>query len=311
MVISTTVGGGYDIFGRMFARHMGKYLPGGNARFAVKNMPGAGGLVATNHMFNVAERDGSTIAVVSREALTEPLLVDRTDAGQVRSATFRVARFAKSRSRDDLYIDRVARAIDRGRPATRSNAGHVKRGKFDRRDGTKTPERAHRDEVQGDHRISRIDGIDPGDGAKRGRWPILAGLGGAGSEQGQRSRCRRQGAPDRLPQPGRQPCFQRSSQCHGSRNDSGVQTDSRRCTVEPRSRAAVLRAARRARRSCQALHTRTPHSGPKPLSRSTSSVRHAASVDSEPGSNSQSSILDHPNVRNDLFKPWSFKTKLS
>ena len=81
MLIGTTVGGGYDIFGRMFARHMGKYLPGGNAQFAVKNMPGAGGLVATNHMFNVAERDGSTIAVVNREALTEPLLsTERTQA---------------------------------------------------------------------------------------------------------------------------------------------------------------------------------------------------------------------------------------
>ena len=81
MLISTTVGGGYDIFGRMFARHMGKYLPSGTARFTVRNMPGAGGLVATNHMFNVAERDGSTIAVVNREALTEPLFsADRTQA---------------------------------------------------------------------------------------------------------------------------------------------------------------------------------------------------------------------------------------
>lgn len=81
MVISTTVGGGYDIFGRMFARHMGKYLPNGNARFVVKNMPGAGGLVGTNHMYNLAERDGSTIAVVNREALVEPLLaVDATQA---------------------------------------------------------------------------------------------------------------------------------------------------------------------------------------------------------------------------------------
>src|SRR6476620_2559673 len=81
MLIGTTAGGGYDIFGRMFARHMGKYLPGGTARFIVKNMPGAGGLVATNHMFNVADRDGSTIAVVNREALTEPLFsADHTQA---------------------------------------------------------------------------------------------------------------------------------------------------------------------------------------------------------------------------------------
>ena len=34
MVIGTTVGGGYDIFGRMFAA-MGKYLPGGNAQFTM------------------------------------------------------------------------------------------------------------------------------------------------------------------------------------------------------------------------------------------------------------------------------------
>jgi tripartite-type tricarboxylate transporter receptor subunit TctC len=81
MVVGTTAGGGYDIFGRMFARHMGKYLPKGNARFVVKNMPGAGGLVTTNYIHNIAERDGATIAVVSREALVEPLLgVDASQA---------------------------------------------------------------------------------------------------------------------------------------------------------------------------------------------------------------------------------------
>src|SRR5262245_40760896 len=87
--IGTTVGDGYDIFGRMFARHMGKYLPRGTARFAVKNMPGAGGLVATNHVYNVAERDGTTIAVVNREALLEPLL-----AAGATQAKFDPRRFA-------------------------------------------------------------------------------------------------------------------------------------------------------------------------------------------------------------------------
>jgi tripartite-type tricarboxylate transporter receptor subunit TctC len=81
MIVSTTAGGGYDIFGRMFARHMGKHLPNGNARFVVKNMPGAGGLLGTNYMYNVAERDGATIAIVNREALVEPLLTaDATQA---------------------------------------------------------------------------------------------------------------------------------------------------------------------------------------------------------------------------------------
>jgi tripartite-type tricarboxylate transporter receptor subunit TctC len=74
MLIGTTAGGGYDIFGRMFARHMGKYLPGGTARFIVKNMPGAGGLAATNYTYNVGERDGTLITTVGRDALFEPLL---------------------------------------------------------------------------------------------------------------------------------------------------------------------------------------------------------------------------------------------
>src|SRR5947207_11520796 len=74
MLIGTTPGGGYDIFGRMFARHMGKYLPGGTARFIVKNMPGAGGLAATNHTYNLGEKDGTLITTVGRDALFEPLL---------------------------------------------------------------------------------------------------------------------------------------------------------------------------------------------------------------------------------------------
>jgi tripartite-type tricarboxylate transporter receptor subunit TctC len=51
---------------------MGKYLPG-RSTFVVRNMPGAGGIAATNHMNTVAERDGSVIAVVGREAIFDPL----------------------------------------------------------------------------------------------------------------------------------------------------------------------------------------------------------------------------------------------
>jgi tripartite-type tricarboxylate transporter receptor subunit TctC len=82
MLVGTTPGGGYDVFGRMFARHMVKYLPGRNAKFIVKNMPGAGGLVATNHTFNVGERDGSLITTVGRDAIFEPLL--SSDGSQAR-----------------------------------------------------------------------------------------------------------------------------------------------------------------------------------------------------------------------------------
>jgi tripartite-type tricarboxylate transporter receptor subunit TctC len=82
MLVGTAAGDGYDTFGRMLARHMGKHLPGGSARFLVRNMPGAGGLIATNFLFNIAEPDGATIGVVNREALLVPLL--SADASQAK-----------------------------------------------------------------------------------------------------------------------------------------------------------------------------------------------------------------------------------
>src|SRR5215467_11729359 len=47
-------------------------LPG-KPSFVVRNMPGAGGVVATNHMNSVADKDGATIAVVGREAIFDAL----------------------------------------------------------------------------------------------------------------------------------------------------------------------------------------------------------------------------------------------
>ena len=56
-------GTGYDLYARYLARHMGKYIPG-NPGIVVQNMPGAGGLAATNYLYNKAPRDGLTLAVV-------------------------------------------------------------------------------------------------------------------------------------------------------------------------------------------------------------------------------------------------------
>src|SRR3990170_4879779 len=50
-------GGFYDRWARLFARHMGKYIPG-NPEIIVQNMPGAGSVIVTNHVFNVAKPDG-------------------------------------------------------------------------------------------------------------------------------------------------------------------------------------------------------------------------------------------------------------
>jgi len=65
MVISTTAGGEYDLWARLIVRHMGKHLPG-NPNLIAVNMPGAGGIAAANHLFNVAEQDGTVIGMIGR-----------------------------------------------------------------------------------------------------------------------------------------------------------------------------------------------------------------------------------------------------
>ncbi len=62
VISSFAPGGGYDIYARLFAAHVAKHLPGQPA-VVVKNMPGAGGLVGTNYLFNVAPKDGLTLGV--------------------------------------------------------------------------------------------------------------------------------------------------------------------------------------------------------------------------------------------------------
>lgn len=75
LVVSAAVGGGADLYARVFARHFGKHIPGRPA-FVVQNVPGAAGLVAAGQMQNTAPRDGSVIAFLQRNNLAEPLLAD-------------------------------------------------------------------------------------------------------------------------------------------------------------------------------------------------------------------------------------------
>ncbi len=74
MVVSSSAGGGYDGYGRLFARYMTRYLPG-QPVFVVNNMPGAGGVRATNYLYSAAPRDGTVIGIVNRGAPTVPLLL--------------------------------------------------------------------------------------------------------------------------------------------------------------------------------------------------------------------------------------------
>ena len=72
LVVSSSPGGGYDALSRVVARHLGKHMPG-NPAVVVRNMPGAGGIVATSFINKVAPRDGLTIAGVQNNTPFEPL----------------------------------------------------------------------------------------------------------------------------------------------------------------------------------------------------------------------------------------------
>jgi tripartite-type tricarboxylate transporter receptor subunit TctC len=60
-IVGYSPGGTYDQYTRLIARHISKYLPG-RATAVVENMPGAGGIIAANHLYNRAKPDGLTIA---------------------------------------------------------------------------------------------------------------------------------------------------------------------------------------------------------------------------------------------------------
>ena len=59
-------GGGYDLSARTLARYMGRHIPG-EPNMVPRNMPGAGGIVATKHLFSVAARDGAVMGVPAHD----------------------------------------------------------------------------------------------------------------------------------------------------------------------------------------------------------------------------------------------------
>jgi tripartite-type tricarboxylate transporter receptor subunit TctC len=64
VIVGFTSGGFYDRWSRLLAKYVPKYIPG-NPEIVVQNVPGAGGLVAANQVYNVAKPDGLTIGMLS------------------------------------------------------------------------------------------------------------------------------------------------------------------------------------------------------------------------------------------------------
>jgi tripartite-type tricarboxylate transporter receptor subunit TctC len=72
MLIGFGPGGGYDLWGRTVARHIGKHMPG-HPSVVPQNMPGAGSYVAASHIYNAAPKDGTVMGIIARDAALGPL----------------------------------------------------------------------------------------------------------------------------------------------------------------------------------------------------------------------------------------------
>ena len=72
LIVGNGPAGGFDQSARLFVRHYGRFLPG-NPLVVVKNVPGAGGLIAANHIFNVAPKDGTELGLFPTSVALEPL----------------------------------------------------------------------------------------------------------------------------------------------------------------------------------------------------------------------------------------------
>jgi len=73
LVIGYSAGGGYDAYGRLLARYMGRHIPG-NPSIIPEQMAGAGSLRSANFIYSVAVKDGSVFGTFSRNMGISPLI---------------------------------------------------------------------------------------------------------------------------------------------------------------------------------------------------------------------------------------------
>jgi tripartite-type tricarboxylate transporter receptor subunit TctC len=73
IIVGTGAGDLYDLYARAIALYMGKYLPG-NPNMIVQNMPGAGHMIAANHVYNIAKPDGLTMGAINAGLYFEQLI---------------------------------------------------------------------------------------------------------------------------------------------------------------------------------------------------------------------------------------------
>ena len=72
IVVGFSAGGGYDQYSRLIARHLSRHIPG-NPNVLVDNMAGVGSMIAANHMYNAAPKDGTIVGNLSGPIVLEQL----------------------------------------------------------------------------------------------------------------------------------------------------------------------------------------------------------------------------------------------
>jgi tripartite-type tricarboxylate transporter receptor subunit TctC len=73
LVVGFNPGGGADTYARLIARHLGKHIAG-NPTVVVRNMQGAGSVVAANHVYNVSPKDGTELGLFAGNITIDPLM---------------------------------------------------------------------------------------------------------------------------------------------------------------------------------------------------------------------------------------------
>ncbi len=76
LYIPSASGGGYDTYGRLVARHIGRHIPG-SPSVVPRNVPGAGGVIEANQLYTTAPKDGTAFGIVQHGIIFRPIFDDR------------------------------------------------------------------------------------------------------------------------------------------------------------------------------------------------------------------------------------------
>ena len=165
IIIPIGPGGAYDAYARLITRHMPRHLPG-NPTMIARNMPGAGGVIASNHVYNTAPQDGTTLTIITSSFANEQV------AGNPQ-IKYDAQKFLADRpaARHHLGAVLLARVADQDAARHADQAGHG-RDLVDPRGSRLSAARdepIHRHAAQADLRLSRRARLRAGRRTRRDR----------------------------------------------------------------------------------------------------------------------------------------------